>query len=346
MTIQRSGDKEKSTAKKQHGKSPTKQTIAAKKKEYCTSLVTLVGNLTAAEENVKGLTRSYEFKKCSFIKTEKNYRIFRNLELQTGVELIQASAEIKTDVKDALTKNESLVKALKAICTAAKEAKTKFGELREAAGKLDASREDSCNKSQMIILGCSTSGDCHDSDKHQEGEQETKKTDGCKNACAILDHLVEIPESLSRDIDTVFNSSIEILGIQSFASIKTLEKFQQDFELNAKTFNDGLVAKMNSGKTAVDAAQKELIDATNLLTTAGFALYNSRNAVETADATKDYLCCPECKCLNDDDDECGCHDLDDNTDRLKNCKCKICDICQEVTSIYCEEKPSKNDCEH
>jgi hypothetical protein len=197
----------------------------------------------------------------------------------------------------------------------------------------------------MIVLGCSPSGDCNDNNQNQGDEVASQKSEGCKDACSILDHLVEIPESFSRDIDSIFNAAPEILGIQSFTNIKTLEKFQLDFEANSKTFNDWVVAKMTAGKAAVDTAQKDLIDATTLLTTAGFALYNSRNAVETADATKDYLCCPECKCLNDEG-ECGCHDLDDDTDRLKKCKCEICDICQEVTSIYCDDKPQKknSDC--
>lgn len=336
MSIQQSNEKKKPDGKKHHGgNSPTKKTIKAKKDEYCASLVTLVGTLTAAEENVSGLTSTYELKKCCFVKTEKNYRITRNLELLTGVELIQASAEIKKNVKSSMDKNEELVKALKAVCTAAKTAKSKFGELRDAASKLDACRKDSCNSSQMIVLGCKPAGECTDSAKKQEGEQDPKMPQACENACCIIDHLVTIPESLTRDIDIVFNASAEIMGIQTFTSIKTLEKFQQDFEANAKSFDDWVVAKTGEDKTAVDAAQKELTDSAKALTTAGYALYNARNAVETADTTKDYLCCHKCKCL-DDDDECGCNDLDNTDERLKTCKCEICDICEEVTHVYCD----------
>lgn len=346
MNIQQSGDKKKTDVRKHHGKSPTKQIIARKKDTYCTNLVTLVGNLKASEENVRGLTRSYEFKKCAFVKTEKNYRLFRNLELQTGMELVQASSNIKTSVKDALKKNDDLVKALKAVCASAKDAKAKFGQLIETANKITAYKKDSSSDSQMIALGCPNPKDCNDKPKKQDCNDETQDAgNGCKNACTILDHLQHVPASLFGDMDIIYTTSSEILGIQSFASIKTLDKFQLDFEGNVKTFNDWLIAKMTAGKTAVDAAQKDLTDATTSLTDAGFALYASRRAVETADETKDYLCCPECKCLNDDD-ECGCHDLDNHADRLKNCKCKICDICQEVTGIYCTTDPDQQDSEY
>mgnify|MGYP003530340142 CR=1 FL=1 len=129
--------------------------IRIKKDSYCDSLVTMEGTLTASEENAKGLTITYEAKKCSFVKTEKNYRIIRNLELQTGVELIQSSAEIKTDVTEVIAKNGKLVDALKAVCAAAKDAKTKFRELRDAASHLDGCRKDSCNSSQMAASASS-----------------------------------------------------------------------------------------------------------------------------------------------------------------------------------------------
>ena len=354
MSIQQYSEKKKpdGNGKKHNGKrSPVKKTIRIKKDSYCDSLVTLVGTLTASEENVKGLTITYEAKKCSFVKTEKNYRIIRNLELLTGVELIQSSAEIKTDVTEVIAKNGKLVDALKAVCAAAKDAKTKFRELRDAASHLDGCRKDSCNSSQMIKLGCKPAGECGDNERRQdtnqdrrqdsnqerrhEGNQDTNTPQPCENACTILDHLVSIPPIFSQDIDIIFNSSAEIMGIQTFTSIKSVQKFQQDFETNAKAFDDWIVQKMKDGKTAVDTAQTELVDATKGLTVASYALYSARNVVESTDAIKDYLCRHKCKCISEDG-ECGCHELDDTNDRLKACKCDICEICEEVTGIYCE----------
>lgn len=341
MSIQQFNEKKKPDGKKQNGHhSLVKKTIRTKKDSYCDSLITLVGTLTASEENVKGLTTTYEFKKCSFVKTEKNYRITRNLELQTGVELIQSSAEIKADVAGLADINTRLVAALKAICTAAKDAKSKFGDLRDAASKLDACRKDSCNSSQMIRLGCKPSGDCNDNDKRMETNSDMPVPQACENACCILDHLVSIPSIFCQDIDIIYSSSAEIMGIQTFSSIASIQKFQADFEANAKAFDDWVVAKMTAGKTAVDAAQAELVDATKALTTGSYALYSARDAVDAIDKVKDYLCDHKCHCISEDG-ECGCHSLDESNDRLKDCKCEICEICDEVTGVYCQPSSKK-----
>lgn len=343
MSIQQYNEKKKPDGKKQNGHhSLVKKTIRTKKDSYCDSLISLAGTLTASEENVKGLTTTYEFKRCCFVKTEKNYRITRNLELSTGVELIQSSAEIKADVTALVTKNGKLVDALKAVCAAAKDAKAKFSDLRDAASKLDACRKDSCNSSQMIKLGCKPSSDCNDNNKRQDSGGDSQIPQVCENACTILDHLVLIPAIFSQDIDIIYGSSAEIMGIQTFTSIGSIQKFQTDFETNAKAFDDQVVQKMKDGKTAVDTAQTELVDATKALTTGSFALYSARDAVEGIDEIKDYLCNHKCNCISEDG-ECGCHNLDDSNDRLQACKCEICDICDEVTSVYCAPT-SKKDC--
>ncbi|MEO5593071.1 MAG: hypothetical protein ABIR15_18575 [Chitinophagaceae bacterium] len=343
MSIQQYSEKKKPDGKKYNGNhSPVKKTIRTKKDSYCDSLVALVGTLTSAEENVKGLSITYEFKKCGFVKTEKNYRITRNLELLTGVELIQSSAEIKTDVAAVIDKNNKLVDALKAVCAAAKNAKAKFSDLRDAASKLDGCRKDSCNSSQMIKLGCKPAGDCAEGDRRQEATQDQQTPQACENACSILDHLVSVPAIFSQDIDIIYSSSAEIMGIQTFTSITSLQKFQLDFETNAKAFDDLVLQKMKDGKTGVDTAQSDLVDATKALTAASFALYSARNAVESTDTIKDYLCCHKCNCISEDG-ECGCHQLEDSNDRLKACKCEICEICDEVTGIYCAPS-NKQDC--
>ena len=150
------------------------------------------------------------------------------------------------------------------------------------------------------------------------------------------------PESLSSDIDIIFNAATEIVGIQSFSNIKTLEKFQQDFSVNAKAFDDLVLSQMKAGAAGVAKSQEDFMAAIKNLTQAGYALYNKRNEVETADDTKDYLCCHKCKCIH----ECGCDEGEnmDENDRLKKCKCEICEICGEVMDIYCNEKKSKSEC--
>jgi hypothetical protein len=321
-------------------KLPTQRTIDLIKETYCKNLKGLVGELSQSEVTYDGTLVTYNTKKCCFAKTEKNYRIIRNLELSFGVELMQANDEIKKNVVLYNKQNDDLVKALKLVLTNTKEAKIKFGELRDAANKLSDCTKDSCNKSQMVILGCRQADECNDNNK----DIGDKLPDCCNDVCEIIEELINIPASMSADIDTICGGSAEIVGIQTFSNIKSLETFQADFLLNAKAFDDWVKLKMTSGSTALNVLQDELVLATKNLTQSGFALYGKRNEVEIADEVKDYLCDHECSCI---DHECGCHDEQkDPEGRLANCKCDICDICTDVKDIYCNdvvEEPACSD---
>ena len=338
MSIESSGSRgpQNGNCSDAEAKTATQKTINRIKEDYCKRLKVKVTELSESEVTHDGAIMMYKKKKCSFVKTEKNYRLVRNLELKIGVELIQASTEIKKNVATYITQNDALIAALKAVVKTAKEAKLKFGELREAADKLDGCRKDSCNSAQIKILGCSDGDDCNDNNKQEDA---TKRPEPCRNVCEILDDLITIPDSLSQDIDIIYNSAAEIVGIQSFSNIKTLEKFQQDFATNAKDFDDLVQAQMTNGGLSLKKAQEDLVLVIKSLTQSGYALYNKRNEVGTVDKTKDYLCCHECKCLAD----CGCDgEKGDDDNRLKKCKCDICDICKEVTDIYSYESQSNN----
>lgn len=324
-------------------KTATRKTIERLKDGYCLKLKGLAGELSNSEVTYEGSLKLYQKKKCSFIRTEKNYRITRNLSLSTGVELGQASEEIKSNVAAYIKYNGDdkggLVKALKDALAAAKDAKTKFAALHDAAFKLSTSWNDRCNSGQRIILGCGKDEDCNDcNDNEKQPGSPGQKPQACENICEVVEELIAIPETLSNDIDIIFNSAAEIIGIQSFTNIKTLEKFQQEFYANAKAFNDQLDASIKTGAESVTAAQKALTDSIKTLTQSSFILYGKRNEVETADETKDYLCCHECNCLED----CGCNgegnEGSDCDERLKKCKCEICDICKEVKDVYCEKE--------
>src|ERR1700744_3670508 len=76
---------------------PGKKTIWSKKNAYCVILKTNVGTLRQCEEARVGARIAYEHRKCRFVRTEKNYRLFRNIELQYGVELTRSAADIETN---------------------------------------------------------------------------------------------------------------------------------------------------------------------------------------------------------------------------------------------------------
>lgn len=340
MSIESSGyrEPEKGNCNDAEAETATQKTIRLLKEDYCTRLKGKVAELGESELTYDGAVLVYQKKKCSLVKTEKNYLLARNLELKVCVELITAAEEIKKNVTADIAQNDALVIALKAVLKTAKDAKTKFGELREAAGKLDGCRKDSCNAGQMKILGCIEGDDCNDNSKQEESP---RRPDPCKNVCQIIDELISAPDSLSLDIDIITNSTAEIVGIQSFSNIKSLEIFQQDFSANAKAMDDLLLTQITNGGLSLKKAQDDFILSTKTITQSGYALYNKRNEVGTLDKTKDYLCHHECSCIAGCDEEKGEYD-----NRLKKCKCDICDICKEVIEVYsCESPTDQSSCD-
>ena len=313
---------------------PTNKSIKSMKDTYCSTLEGLLGDLSQAEENFSGLQTAFEQKKCVFVKTEKNYRVFRNLELGVGIELLQANEEIKKNAATYVTDNTNLAKALSNVKDAAKAAKAKFADLLEYAHKLDACSNDSCNATQMHILTGRKYENCEGKKPPEPGNRPSD----CDDAGEIFDRLVSVPESLYKDIGVIFNSSYEIVGIQTFTNIAGLATLQGNVYTNSQAFEGWIKDRMTNGGTSVITAQTDLTTAIKALTTAGYVLYNKRVEVDAVNGTKDYLCCTECDCVKED--------CEDDSDRLKECKCEICDICTEVTQIYCREEEQHHHVEH
>ncbi len=85
----------------------------------------------------------YNDKTCLFNHTEENYRLFRNLEITVGTELLQTNESVKANVKSYNDWNAALNKVLKeGIAKAVKDVKAKFAELDAAAFKLDSCRNE------------------------------------------------------------------------------------------------------------------------------------------------------------------------------------------------------------
>src|SRR5260221_71085 len=229
-------------------------------KTDCDTLQSLIGDLTQAEENRKGLRALYESKKCFFIDTELNYRLYRNMELNTGAELIQATTEIKQNVAGYIKLSDSLAASLRTVIANVKDAKKKFGDLRKASMDLDICISDKCNCTQMIIL---------------TGKSGTAGV--CPNAADTLDKLVKRPEYFLDDCDTLLTSAADVSGIQTFVNVKSIDQLQTDFSAAAKTFDTQVQAKMTQGLTELTQLQKDLTKSITDLTTADHALYNKRD---------------------------------------------------------------------
>lgn len=300
---------------------PVNDTIKNRKEGYCQTIKGKLGDLNKNEKNCEGLDKIYEHKKCRFVKTEKNYRTYRNLELSVGIELIKATDNISTNIAGYVTYNTNLVAALTAVVQAAKAAKAKFGDLRDSASKLEACTKDSCNRTQMTLLTGEKQEDCKD-----DPLPGLKRPDDCKDVKEILQELIKKPAHLCMDVDAVLSSAVDIVGIQTFSNIGSLSQtFLPAIKNSAKAFDDFINDRIKAGTTELATAQTALSDSIKALTDCKYLVYNSSIDVDVDNGVKEFLCHPSCECICEG--EGG----------FKECKCKICEICHEVPVIYKQE---------
>src|SRR5579863_3537943 len=261
---QKEPDKKKPCLPCQDSDTPTGKTIRSKKNDYCTTLKGNLGTLRQSEETRVGCKVMYEHRKCRFIRTEKNYRLYRNLELQYGVELIKAVGDIDTLIKGLVTDNTNLAGALGDLVKLLKTTKSAFGDLWGSACKLDACMKDSCNRSQVAILTGKKIEDCDD--KHKRPDPGNRPHD-CEDVIGIIEQLIHEPACLSKEIDVVLVAAADVTGIQTFANIASLTgTFLPSLKASATAFDGFIQGAMTSNATALTGAQTSLTTAIQALT--------------------------------------------------------------------------------
>ncbi len=300
---------------------PTEKSIEVERKKVCSDLAIKFGEARQWEQARYGARQLYDDKQCAFVKTETNYRYYRNLELAMGVELVQVNDDIKDNVKNYKKWNDDLAAALKDITKTAKEAKVKFKDLKEAGDKLETCLDEICNSSQKKLLTGKSTGDCLDG-----ADKEPK----CENAEEILDKLVNLPKEILHEMDLIYHSATRVTGIQVFSNVSSLEPLQKNLQDKSKAFDDLIQEKMKKGAEDLKKAQEDLTKAVQELTKATSGLYFRRSLYKGTKEATEELCCPECKCIKDGG--------------LEKCKCDICKICDDVKAGVCVEKGEDDPC--
>lgn len=309
----------------------TQKSINKMRRKYCDKLYDTAGHTSKWEKSNEGFLNLYEQKKCMFLWTESNYRRYRNTEISIGTELMQSSLHLKENITGYIKMGTDLSTSLKNISKAVKDVKTKMNDLRESAGKLENCKNDSCNCTQMMVLTGKVSENC-------KGETRTAKKDrpkDCENADELLCDLICMPKALGFDIDSIYKSSSEVIGIQVFSNINTLDPLHNTLSGYARAFESHLQATMKTRETDMKKMQEDLIKSLQETTKATVGLYNNRSDFEGIMETLNFVCCPECGCV---------HSGKTCDPRLQDCEREICDICDEIKKTFCtteEPEPQK-----
>lgn len=278
------------------------------------------GSLSQAEKKYDGERELYHKKVCLVNYTEENYRMYRNLFITTGTEILQNNDAIKANVAKYIKWNKDLNANLRNIAKSIKDVKTRFADLAKAACDLERCINDSCNASQRRALTGKSSEECKD---------EIKRPDECSNAEDNIDKLICMPKALTKDIDYLFKSSFDVVGIQVFSNIESLDSLQKSLDDKARTFSKTVGDIVKTREDDMKKLQDDLIKTVQGLAGAAMDRNNARSDFEGYYEAADYLCCPDCECLQGKGDNVQCDP------RLEDCKQDICKICEEVKDTFC-----------
>jgi len=135
-----------------------------------------------------------------------------------------------------------------------------------------------------------------------------------------------MPKALAMDVDSIFKVSSDIIGIQKFCNIGSLVSLQADLSKKALDLDALLQTTITTRKGDLDACQKALVKALQDRTDCVIDVYNQRCDYDGVYKTVEEICCPRCGCVKDDAGNCE--------PRLKECECKICEICGKVRDAF------------
>lgn len=314
---------------------PTQKTITTERLKVCSLLYESAGNVTKQEKKFEGENLLFGDKKCLMKYTEENYLKYRNLDICAGTELVQTNESIKANVTIYNKWNKDLNSALKNIASGIKNAKGKFKELQEAACKLEVCYNDTCNVAQKRAITGKAPEDCT-----TEGR---KLPPACEGSDIIFDELICMPKGMLPDIDSIFKSSADVVGIQVFSNIDTLEPLQKSLEDYSKEFKKQLTDVVKIRETDMKNIQVELVKSVQEITKAAMDRNNARSDFEGFYDATEFLCCPDCDCI--DKGTNGGYQSSQGSIKcnstLKNCEGEICKICEDVQETFCCSNTTK-----
>jgi hypothetical protein len=310
--------------------SATQKTISAARRKYCDQLYEAAGVVSKWEKYQEGQLSLEERKKCLFVWTEDNYQRFRNTEISVGTELLTSNDLVRESVTNYMKWGTELSTTLKNMLRAVKDAKSRMSELRESACKLENCKNDSCNCTQLMLITGKSGEDCKGDPcpPPRNTNPPRDRPRECDNADDLLCDLVCMPRALSFDIDSISQATSEVIGIQVFSNLGNLDPLQKILSERSKAFEGHLLMTTQTRGNDLKKAQDELVKAVQESTKATIGMYSKRSDFESSLRTVDYLCCPDCGCVVTDKN-CA--------PRLQECKCNICDICDDVKETFCSD---------
>ncbi|MBC7947037.1 MAG: hypothetical protein H7Y42_04095 [Chitinophagaceae bacterium] len=336
---------------KQDDTNPTQIVINKERNKYCLELYEARGATSQQEVKFAGENEIYNDRKCLFNNTEENYLRYRNLEITIGTEMLTTSETIKGNVDQLKKWNSDLNALLKKLSKSVKDAKEKFKDLKDAGCKLESSIHDQCFTAQWKALTGRESEKCD-----ATGEPHP----ACKTTAEDISAMICRPKGLILDIDSITTASADVVGIQIFSNIDTLEPLHKELDTYSKDFEKHVAEVMKTRETDLKKMQDDLVKSVKDITKAAVDRNSLRGNFEGLYDAVSYMCCPPCVCVGPiDPSDPDCHDnnyrnkqggttpakdcYNDCPSRLKKCEKAICEICTDVKVAFCCDTPPVGD---
>lgn len=316
---------EEKKEKPEKKESPTEKSFSTARQLYCTALQTALSDRGAAKLAYERSLIVYEKRKHLFEWTEKNYRIYRNLDICLDTELTTGNQSLTTNVTNYNTLNGTLYKGLTGITAAVKSLKTLVNALRDQASNLENYKNDQCNAAQWSLLTGENVENCKPAGSTPVPRE---RPDVCKDAATIYGELIAIPrKALVFDVDSLIQSSADVTGIQTFSNISVMTTLQAQLSTASANLVQQIQKTVMTRSTDLTTAQTNLVTAAQDCTKAGVDNFNKISVCNGAHFTMEFLCVPQCGCalpLNPTEP----------IPRLRECECRICRICEVIKSTY------------
>ena len=289
---------------------------------YCTARQTALSDRTAATLAYKRSLVVYDKRKHLFEWTEKNYRLYRNLDICLDAELTTGNASLTTNVATYNSLSTTLYTGLTGITATAKKLKTLVNTLRDRASDLENFKNDQCNAGQWGLLTGENVENCHP--ERKPGSHE--RPDVCKDAANIYCELISITrKSLVFDVDSLIQSSADVTGIQTFSNIGLLTTLQAQLSTASTNFVQQVQKAKTTRAADLTTAENNLAAATQDCTKAGVDNFNKISVAYGCHVTLEFLCNPPCGCARP-------LDTREPAPRLEECECRICKIGESIRS--------------
>lgn len=309
----------------------TWKSISSLRQTYCQKLESGKTTRDAADKDFEQKAKLVEEKQKLFMWTEKNYRIYRDIDIMVDTRLQATNDAFKTNVAAYNTESTALYTQLKAILTAMKDVKNKVCLLRDQANNLENYKNDQCHASQWCLLTGKTMDNC----KPDPNCPPVERPDACKDADKIYHELIMVAKKVFiPDVDYLVKSAADIVGIQTFSNITALTVLQSNLSDAGKNFITAIQAAAKARQTDLAAVQTDLISSVQACTTSGITKFTAISDCDAAYATLEFFCEPHCNCAEP-------RRPDVYEPRLHKCECEICEICAEVKNTYCEAGKEK-----